>query len=183
MNTRFAQCAAFMLLTSILLAAEAKTYLETQTPSALSDWRESKDGKLAVCFTVDKTTFNTNETIKVRCAVKNCTDKALMILRPFGNVYYTYSAGLTILGPDGAIPYGGPTQEYVLGTAAFVELPAHTVVDEIIELPTVNFPGLGKAGLYTIGYQFRSPHYPKEPAPANCWQGFIKAASLNILVK
>jgi len=57
------------------------------------------------------------------------------------------------------------------------------VMDETLELPTGLFPGLGKAGLYRIGYQFMSSGYPKQPAPENFWQGQVKAASLTILVQ
>jgi hypothetical protein len=166
-----------------LPAAETKTYHETSTPRALSEWKDSQDGKVSVCFAVDKTTFGAEEKITVRCAIKNLSDKPLTILRPFGDPFYAHSSGFTILGPDGAISYRGPMKEYMLGTASFLELPAHTVVDETIELPADVFPGLRKVGLYTIGYQFMSGCYPKDPPPANFWGGKIKATSLTILVK
>jgi len=182
MKARFSVLTVLVLAASCLLAGETKTYHETSTPRTLSGWKDSKDGKVSVCFAVDKTTFSTKETITVRCAVGNLSDKPLTILRPFGDRFYAHSSGFAILGPDGAIPYRGPMKEYVLGTSSFLELPAHTVVDETVELPMDVFPGLGKAGLYTIGYQFMSGGYPKDP-PANFWGGQIKATSLTILVK
>jgi len=183
MNARRPFLMLLVLASSCLLAAETKIFHESSTPRTLSEWRNSPDGKISVCFAVDKTTFGTKETIIVRCAVKNISDKPLTLLRPFGDDFYAYAAGLVILGPEGAIPYRGAMKDYVLGTSSFVVLPAHSVVDETLELPIGLFPGLGKAGLYTISYQFASGGYPKQPAPENLWQGQIKATSLTILVQ
>ncbi len=183
MNLRFAYFTIFVLSAFCLHAAETKTYHETLTPKTLSEWKDSRDGKVSVCFAVDKTTFSVKETIAVRCAVRNNSEKPLTILRPFGDPFYAHSSGLAILGPEGAISYRGPMKDYMLGTGSFLELPPHTVVEETLELPTPVFPNLGKAGLYTIGYQFMSGGYPKQPAPETYWQGQIKAAALTILVK
>ena len=70
--------------------------------------------KLSICFVVDKTTFRSDEMITVRCAAMNCTDKPLTILTPFGDPFYSHSAGITILGPSGAVRYGGAIKEYLL---------------------------------------------------------------------
>ena len=183
MNARLPFLMLLVLGTSCLLVAEAKIFHETSTPRELSEWRDSPDGKISVCFAVGKTTFCTKETITVRCAVKNTSDNPLTLLRPFGDDFYAYAAGLAILGPEGPIPYRGAMKEYMLGISSFVVLPAHSVIDETLELPIGLFPGLGKAGLYTIGYQFVSSGYPKQPAPENLWQGQLKAASLTILVQ
>jgi hypothetical protein len=183
MNARPPILALLVLATSGLPAAETKIFHETSTPRELSEWRDSPDGKISVCFAVDKTTFGPKETIIVRCAVKNTSDRPLTVLRPFGDDFYAHAAGITILGPEGAIPYRGAMKDYVLGTASFLVLPPHSVVDETLELPAGIFPGLGQAGLYTIGYQFVSGGYPRQPAPENLWQGQIKAAALTILVK
>jgi hypothetical protein len=183
MKARFTYFTALVLSAVCLHAAVTKPYHETLTPKSLSEWRESRDEKVSVCFAVDKTTFRTNDTITVRCAVRNNGDKPLTILRPFGDPFYAHCAGIAILGPDGAIPYRGAMKEYVLGTSSFLELAAHSVIEEAIDLPTGVFPGLGKAGLYTIGYQFMSGVYPKQPAPDNYWQGQVKAAALTILVR
>jgi len=164
-------------------AAETKVYPEASTPRIFSEWRESADGKVAVCLAADKTTFGPKETINIRCAVKNTSDQPLTILRPFGDNFYALAAGIAILGPEGAIPYRGAMKDYVLGTADFIVLPAHSVVDESLAVPPAQFPGLGQPGLYTIGYRFASGGYPKQPAPENLWQGEVKTAALTILVR
>jgi hypothetical protein len=183
LKTRLAVLMLLVLTASRILAAEIKIFPEASTPRTLSEWRDSADGKISVCFAVDKTTFGAKETIIVRCAIKNTGDKPLTVLRPFGDDFFALASGINILGPDGAIPYHGAMKEYVLGTSAFLVLPAHAVMDETMELPSALFPGLGQPGLYTIGYQFLSGGYPKQPAPENLWQGQIKTASLTLLIK
>ena len=164
-------------------AAETKVFPEATTPRIFSEWRNSCDGKVSVSFAVTKTTFGPKETIAVRCAVKNTSDQPLTILRPFGDSFYALAAGLAILGPEGAIPYRGAMKDYVLGTSAFIVLPAHSVADETMEIPPALFPGLGQPGLYTIGYQYMSGGHPRQPAPENLWQGQVKVAALTILVQ
>jgi hypothetical protein len=184
MNTHFVRFATFLLLAGFcLLASDSKTYHETQIPKALSDWKKSEDGKVSICFAVNKTSFSSKEAITVRCALRNRTEKPLTILRPFSDPYYAFSAGLTILSPYGKLSYSGPWKEYMRGTGSFVELPAHTVIDETIALPGNLFPGIEKAGLYTIDYNFVSDGYPKIPAPNNFWNGQIKAGSVSISIK
>ena len=53
----------------------------------------------------------------------------------------------------------------------------------MLELPTEKLPGLGKPGLYMIGYHIRSGGYPERPAPANFWTGDIPTERLWLLVK
>lgn len=183
MNARSVPFAAVLLAAACLVAAEPKTYHEAYTPKTLLEWRDARDGKVSICFAVAKTTFSAKETIAVRCGIRNNTDKSLTMLRPFGDDFYSLSTGLAILGPDGEIPYRGAIKDYVLGTSSFVELPAHTVTEETLELPPDLFPDLGKAGLYTIGYQYLSGGHPEKTAPENLWQGKIKGASLSILVR
>ena len=183
MNLQFAFFTLFALPFYCLQAAETKTYPETLTPKTLSEWKDSRDGKVSICLAVDKTTFSVIETITVRCALRNNSEKPLTILRPFGDSYYAHSAGLAILGPEGAITYQGAMRDYVLGTSSFMKLQPHTVVEETLALPTAVFPNLNKAGLYTIRFQFLSDGYPKQPAPESYWQGQIKAAALTILIK
>lgn len=175
--------AALCSLVLCLHAADTKPYHESLTPRLLSEWKDSGDGKVRVCFVVDKTTFAAKETIVVRCALRNHTDKPLTILRPFGDPFYAHSAGIAILGPDGPITYKGPMKDYILGAASFVELPSHSVVEETLDLPKDCFPGLGKPGLYAIHYRFVSSGHPGQPAPENFWQGQIKTPSLTLLVK
>ena len=117
-----------------------KKYHESAIPRELSEWSKSDDGKVSVCLTAGRTTFGTNELLKLRCAVRNTTDDTITILRPFGDAFYAHSAGLHILGPDGLISYRGAMKEYVLGKAAFMELPAHSIAEETLELPTDIFP-------------------------------------------
>jgi hypothetical protein len=76
-------CMAYVFSSFCLLAEESNKYHVTKTPKTLSEWRDAEDGKISACFVTDKTTFSTNETIVVRCAVRNNTDKQITILRPF----------------------------------------------------------------------------------------------------
>jgi hypothetical protein len=170
---------------SSLQAGETKIYPETSIPRSLFEWNDSQDGKVSVCFAVDKTAFTAKEPITVRCAVRNLGDKPINILRPFGDPYGTISGGLSILGPDGVIPYRGGLRDYLLGASSYIELPAHTVVDETFVIPTNVFTGFGKAGLYTISYEFisiRNANYPQDPPPANSWEGRIKTTPLTFVV-
>ncbi len=183
MKTNFAPIAVWLFAAASLFAADGKKYDEASTPRTLLDWRQSSDGKIAVCLSTDKTTFGAKEPIAVRCAVKNCTDMPLTIIRPFGDPFYARSAGIVIMGPDGKVAYRGPMKDYVLGTSSFMELGAHSVFEETMVLPGDVFPGLGKAGLYAINYQFSSCRYPQEPAPGGIWLGAVKTGTVNILVQ
>jgi len=174
---------AWIVGMSSIFADGMKKYDESLIPRELSEWSKSADGKVSVCLTAGKTTFATNEILILRCAVRNTADNPITIMRPFGDTFYAHSAGLNILGPDGPIPYRGAMKDYVLGTSSFLELPAHSVVEETLELPGSIFPGLGKAGLYVITYAFLSDGYPNKPLPANFWKGHIKTSSVTILVK
>jgi hypothetical protein len=174
---------ALVLSALCLPAAETKTYHETSTPATLSEWLDAKDGKVSVCFAVDKTTFSAKERLVVRCALRNNTENPMTILRPFGDAYYSQETGIRILGPNGPVSYHGPVWDYLRGGSQFMELPAHTVVDETLELPSEYFPGLSARGLYIIRYLFLSNGYPKQPAPENFWQGQVKTASVTILIQ
>ena len=164
-------------------ARDTKTYHESSTPKFLSQWCLSNDGNVAACSTLDKTTYYRHEAVSLRCALRNNTDKPITILRPFGDTFYAHAYGLSILGPNGPIPYRGEMKEYMLGTSAFIELNAHMVVEETIELPPDSFPGLGDEGLYVISYDFLSDGYPKQPPPENFWKGKIKTGPVTLMIK
>lgn len=174
----------FLIFLHIPIAqAESKKYHESQTPDSLTQWTDSRDNRLSVCFAADKTTFATDETIVIRCAARNNTDSPITILRPFGDSFYSLAEGLTILGPDGPIPYHGPMKEYILGTSAFHRLAPHGVIDETLEIPKDLFPGFGKPGLYTLGYSYYSGGYPKPEKPKDFWEGKITTSPVVILIK
>lgn len=158
------------------------TYHKSSTPRCFTEWCTSDDGKVSASFTADKTTFDTNETIRLRCAVRNNGDKAITVLRPFGDSFYTLAYGLSILGPDGLIPYRGPMKEYVLGTSAFIELRPGMVAEDVLELPPDVFPGLGAEGLYAIGNEYLSDGYPIQPVPSGFWKGKVKTMSVTVLI-
>ena len=160
----------------------AATYGKAMTPRILSNWKDSTDGKLSMCLTVNKTTFSPSENIVIRCAIRNNTDKSLLILRPFGDGYYVLSSGLHILGPDGEMEYFGAMKEYMLGTSSFHELKPAMVIDETLELPKKYFKGLGELGLYKIGYKYLSLGYPKTAKPENFWQGNIDSSAVHVFV-
>lgn len=71
----------------------------------------------------------------------------------------------------------------MLGTSAFIELNAHMVVEETIELPKDSYPGLGDEGLYVVSYDFLSHGYLKQPPPENFWKGKIKTGPVTLLIK
>jgi hypothetical protein len=182
MKTTIILACLAMVVLSRISADAADTYHKSSTPRCFTEWVRSDDGKVSASFVVDKTTFATNETIRLRCAIVNNGDKALTVLRPFGDGFYTLAYGLSILGPDGLIPYRGPMKEYVLGTSAFIELQPGMVVEDQIELPPDIFLGLGVEGLYVIGNEYQSDGYPKQPAPNDFWKGKIKTKSVTVLV-
>jgi hypothetical protein len=163
-------------------AGELKPYREAEIPKTFVDWKPSQDGKVSICLALDRTTFGAKEPVTLRCAIRNLSDQPITILRPFGDRYYAQAKGLTLLGPEGAVLYQGDTQEYALGTGAFVELPPKMVVEETLTIPREVFPGFGAPGLYTVAYGFVSRLYPKEP-PANYWQGAIKTAAVSLLIR
>lgn len=162
------------------LARQGK-YHESLTPPSLFEWTNSEDGLLSVCFTVDKTTFDSNEAFSIRCAIRNNTDKPLTILRPFGDEFYSLSSGLYILGPTGQITYHGPWKEYVLALDSFYELRPHTIIDETLKIPDELFAGLRSPGLYKIAYTYQSSGYPKKIKPANFWEGKVIGDSVILL--
>ena len=168
---------------AVTAAAEMTKYFESMAPKIMSEWCTADDGNVSACFVTDKTTYGTNEILMVRCAIRNNTDKSITVLRPFGDTFYAHSAGLTLFGPAGAIPYSGAMKEYMLGTSSFLELPPHTIADETLSLPVDIFPGLGSPGLYVIGYTYISNGYPKQPPPENYWQGRIRTRSVTILIQ
>ena len=137
---------------------------------------------MSASFAVDKTTFDINENIKLRCAIRNNTDETITIQRPFGDTFYTLAYGLMIMGSDGPVPYRGGMKSYVLGTSAFIQLSPGMVEEGTIELPPDTFPGLGVEGLYVISNEFVSNAYPKQPAPDNFWKGKIKTRPVIVLV-
>ena len=77
--------------------AMAAMYDKHVTPTLLSEWTDSTDGKLSICLTVNKTTFAPSENIVIRCAVRNNTDKPLLIIRPFGDEFYALSEAFKAL--------------------------------------------------------------------------------------
>lgn len=162
--------------------AMAAMYDKHVTPTLLSEWTDSTDGKLSICLTVNKTTFAPSENIVIRCAVRNNTDKPLLILRPFGDEFYALSTGLHILGPDGEIEYYGEMKEYVLGIDSFHELYPGMIIDETLELPKKYFKGLGDRGLYKIDYKYFSTGYPKRLKSDNFWEGRIDSSAIHVLV-
>ncbi len=174
---------SFVFLHAPIAAAESRKYHESQTPASLTQWADSKDNRLSVCFAVDKTTFADDEPLLIRCALRNNTDFPMTILRPFGDAFRALAEGLTILGPDGPLPYRGPMKEYVLGTSAFDQLAPHEVIDETLEIPKDLFPGLGKPGLYILGYSYFSGGYPKPEKPKDFWDGGIETSPVVILIK
>lgn len=156
-------------------------YHESLAPTSLLEWIDSPDGRLSLCFTVDKTTFSKSEGFSIRCAIRNNSDKALTILRPFGDAFYSLSSGLHVLGPAGPITYRGAWKEYVLGTDSFHELPPHSIIDETLEMPNELFPGLQTPGLHKVVYMYQSSNYPKKTSPENYWKGKIVSGSAVLL--
>ena len=175
-----------ILVTAGLLMAGAITFAGTygkaMTPKILSDWKDSTDGQLSMCLSVNKTTFSPSEKIVIRCAVRNNTDKPINILRPFGDGFYALSSGLHLLGPEGELKYYGPMKEYVLGISSFHELKPGMVIDETLEIPKKYFKGLGDLGLYRIKYKYLSSGYPKRPKPDNLWEGSIDSSAVHLFI-
>ena len=182
---KFANLSILMLtvVSSASLARDTNTNQESATPESLSQWCTSNDGNVSACFALDKTTYDRTEVVTLRCALRNNADKPIIILRPFGDSFYTHAYGLTILGPNGPIPYRGAFKEYMLGMSAFIELNSHMVVEGTMELLPDVFPGLGDEGLYVISYEFMSDGYPIQPPPENYWKGKIKTGSVTMLIK
>ena len=183
MKTVILSIMALILASSASLARDTKTYRESETPKFPSQWYASNDGNVSACLSLDKTTYAKTEVATLRCALRNNSDKPITILRPFGDTFYAHAYGLTILGPNGPIPYHGAMREYMLGASAFIELNSHMVVEETIELLPDVFPGLGDEGLYVISYDFLSDGYPQQPPPENFWTGKIKTGSVILLIK
>ena len=146
-------------------------------------WRQVKDSPISVCLALPKTTFAAGDGITLRCAIRNDSDKALTVLSPFGDTYFTTSTGVSILGPDGPVSYKGPHKDYVLSPDSFIELPARSVIEGEITITHVAFPGLDKPGLFTIDYRYASQGHPAQPPPANYWTGYVDSNAVSVLVK
>ena len=147
---------SLLLIYGFTKQARQNKYHKSLTPPGLFEWTNSSDGLLSVCFTVDKTTFDSDEAFSIRCAIRNNTDKPLTVLRPFGDEFYSLSTGLHILGPAGQLTYKGPWKEYVFSVDWFYELPPHTIINETLEIPSNLFPGINRPGLYKIAYTYQS---------------------------
>ena len=166
-----------------LRADEANGKVHPEYQSRHRQWRQSKDGPISVCLALPKTTFAAGKGITVRCAIRNDSDKAIMVLGPFGDSYFAESSGLLIIGPDGPVAYTGPHKDYMLGEGSFLELPPRSAIEEDFTITHEKFPGLDKPGLYTIEYRYNSQGYPKQPRPANYWAGYVDSNPVNVLVK
>ena len=162
---------------------EGTPYVASLAPGSYRQWRQSPDGRLSVVLVTGKTTFAAAEGITVRCAVRNDTDAPMSVLRPFGDDYFAHSSGLSIMGPDGPVEYSGPQKDYVLGTGAFIELPARSVVEESMTIPKDRLPGIDEPGLYVIEYRYMSSGYPTQPAPSNFWTGSVDSNPVTVVVK
>ena len=162
--------------------AIAATYHNSMIPKILSEWNDSTDGKVSMCLTINKTTFTPSENIVIRCAIRNNTEKTLLIQRPFGDGFYALSAGLHIIGPEGELEYYGPMKEYILGMDSFQELKPGMVIDETFEISKKSFRSLGDRGLYRIRYRYLSTGYPKRPKPDKLWEGNIDSNAVSVLV-
>ena len=160
-----------------------RTYHESRTPGIFSEWRSSGDGTISVCMHAETPTAGATNTIALRCALRNNTDKPLTLLRPFGDKWYAITLGISITGPRGAVLYQGPVAGYVLGEDAFTTLAPHTVTEGTIELKPDVFPALSSKGSYTISYRFLSDGYPGKTLPDNYWSGLVAANSATVLLK
>jgi hypothetical protein len=147
------------------------------------EWRDSADGKVSICLAPVKTTFGPDEEVVVRCFVRNNTDAALTLIKPFGDDFFAICSGLVIVGPDGAVEYRGPMKDYVLGTRDFIQLPGKSAVDQTLTLPRHQFPNLAERGLYTIAYLYLAARYPRDSVPEDLWQGQVQSATITLLVR
>jgi hypothetical protein len=162
---------------------DGRPYPAHHAPSTYRQWRTSTDGRISVCLSLEKTTFTAAEGVTLRCAVRNDTDKAMTILRPFGDEFFTEKTGLCILGPDGVVKYSGPQKEYQLAMDSFIELPARSVVEGAFTIPKERLPGIEKPGLYVIDSRYMSSGYPTEQPPANFWRGSVDSNAVTVVVK
>ena len=177
-----------LLALSPLLALErpgddGRPYHETQIPGHYRRWQPSHDGKVSVILSAERTAFAAGEDVTLRCAVRNNTDKPLTLLRPFGDDYFAESTGLNILGPAGVVGYVGPHKDYMLGEGSFLEVPAKSVIEETMKIPKDRFPDWGKPGLYVIDYRYLSAGHPRQPKPANMWEGYVDSNQVMFIVK
>ncbi|MEI6219148.1 MAG: hypothetical protein WCP86_09625, partial [bacterium] len=158
--------------------------LPARNAQAATNWTDSADGKVSVCFFVDKNTFTADEPIVIRCAVRNNTKEPLFLLRPFGDAGYALQFGLHISGSKGQIRYTGSwtIKDYGLGTGSFQELPAGKAMDGTLELRKSDFPGLEKAGTYTMRYDYVSGRYPTQPKPKNFWEGTVTSGEVQVQI-
>ena len=178
-------CAAVALFSSMSASErrDGQPYHESQTPGHYRRWQSAKDAPVSVILTTEKTTFTAAEGVTFRCAVRNNTDKPITILRPFGDEFFAHSTGLSILGPDGVVGYSGPQKDYVLGSGSFVELAAHSVIEDAHTIPKDRFPGIDKPGLYVIQYRYLSNGHPSRPPPDNFWTGFVDSEAITVVIK
>jgi hypothetical protein len=162
---------------------DGRPYHETQIPGHYRRWQASADGKISVIISAERTTFAAGDEVMLRCAVRNNTDKPMTILSPFGDDYFAEATGLNILGPAGVVGYVGAHKDYVLGDGSFLELQPKSVVEHKMTIPRDRFPDWGKPGLYVIDYRYLSAGYPKQPAPANFWTGYVDSNQVVVMIK
>lgn len=175
-----------ILLASVagaLLAQEQRDtpYLDYQAPEIYRQWRTSDDGRVSICLAVKQTTFSAAAgEVTLYCAMRNNTDTAMTVLKPFGDDFFTQASGLCVVGPDGVLEYEGPQKDYMLGDDAYLELPPRSVVEGSATIEKQFRPSIDRPGLYVVDYG----HYSKRhPAPANFWTGTLDSNPVTLMVK
>ncbi len=150
--TSFLTC-TIMALVGILPTGgcrpEPTPVAEEETP-----WATSEDGVVSLRLFVEAKTIERNEPIVLIAELRNNSEQAVSVLRPFGDWYVAVSTGVDLHGPDGVLRYTGPTLEYQLDTSAFARVPAGQSIRDRLELSPSSYAGSDAPGQYRVVFTY-----------------------------
>ncbi|MCY2967133.1 MAG: hypothetical protein NT069_26430, partial [Planctomycetota bacterium] len=134
--------------------ASGQSNATPQAPDSPGEWVDSDNGDLSLRLRVKSGRLATQDSIVVIAAIRNNRQGPVTILRPFGDQYEARASGLKIWSEQGRVKYTGPTWDYDLNKTAFITLVAEEIVTDTLELPVRDFLETGKAGRYTLRYDY-----------------------------
>ena len=149
---------------------------------ANAPWAPSEDGHVSLRYWFSQASYEPESPFVLIAEIKNTGSASRTFLRPFGDFYTAPAAGVKLIGPQGPLPFKGPTPSYVLGGESYVQLaPGETARDEL----TISDPPFDQSsvpGLYTLRYRYIAD--PGTPPPEfsewNPWVGEVAGPTIEV---
>lgn len=153
-------------------------------PDAASDatWTHSADGRVAIRVWAAQKSLDAKSPIVLIAEIENRGLDSRTFLRPCADELLALTTGVELVGPQGKLPYQGPTFCGPLGAGAYVELASGETVRDELTLPVSVFPQSDRPGLYTIQYRYISVERTRPPGIQdwNLWIGEAPGAPIEV---